>query len=649
MNEYQLSPAPTVAQPSSDVPRIPATSDILLEMRMPLDLDISADGTRVAFVVAEYVPGKQRHCRRIWVTETAPGQARPLLNGQRDEVCPRWSPDGKHLAFLTRPEGEKTRPQLHLVAAEGGTPQILCTMPNGVSELAWAPDGSCISFLAQEDEAAPDDPKVLRPARPRRLWTVRPDQNIPAVITPEHLTIREYTWAPDSRQLAVYYSEGAEETDWYHSHIGVVAATGGAVHKTVHLHQPARSLAWSPECTHLAYLSGKWSDPGRGAGDIFLVSLADGQVRNLTPGILSSFAWCCWLPTGRELLYTAIKGLTHQVGLLEIASGTTRVLEEDFVMQWDQPQLSITPDRHSCATIHSTGQQPYDIWFGTFNVVEESPASITWQRRSRLSPLIEETRDTTPTERISYQSADGRSIHGLFTPPVCRKDNTLPPLYVEVHGGPSGADSDRWYPMTHIFSAHGYAVLRSNYRGSWGYGAAFADEVLGNMGGKDLQDILSGIEYLARQGLIDGKRVCIGGWSNGGFLSAWAITQTSRFKAAIVGAGVTDWYNMHAQTNIPDADLLLLAADPQEDSEAYRRCSPATYASRVSTPTLLLHGELDPVVPVTQAHIFYHALRRRNVPVECVIYPREGHGVGEYDHLRDIVERQLRWFATYVR
>lgn len=649
MNERHISPAPATAQPSPESPRIPATTDILLEMRLPGELDISADGTQVAVVVLEYIPGKQKPRRRIWVAETDRGQPRPLLSGQRDETCPRWSPDGTQLAFITRTESEKEKPQVYLVAAAGGTPRLLCTMPNGVSDLAWAPDGRCISFLAAESKEPPGDPKVLQPAHHMRLWTVHPEQAIPEVITPENLTIREYAWSPDSTHLAVYYSEHPEVTDWYHSHIGVVAATGGAVRRVVHLSLPARALAWSPDSTHIAYLSGKWSDPGRGAGDIFLVSLADGQVRNLTPGIACSPAWCCWLPAGRELLYTALKGLTHQVGILEIASGTTRVLAEDFVMQWDQPQLSITPDRRRFATMHSTGQQPPDIWSGTLHFVDEQPASIAWKRCSRLSSLLEETREITPTERVSYRSADGQRVEGLFTPPVRRKDDPLPPLYVEVHGGPSGVDSDRWYFMTHIFTARGYAVFRPNYRGSWGYGAAFADEVTGDMGGKDLQDILSGVEYLTRQGLVDGNRVCIGGWSNGGFLSAWAITQTDRFKAAMVGAGITDWHTMHAQTNIPDADILLLAADPLEDSDAYRRCSPLTYVSRVTTPTLLLHGESDPIVPVSQAYIFYRALHRRNVPVECVIYPREGHGTIEYDHLRDVFERQLRWFDTHVR
>ena len=618
-------------------------------MRTPVDLDISADGRRVAFMVVEYVPGEQKRRPRIWVTDTEHREPRPFLSGRSAETCPRWSPDGKQLAFITLPEGEKEKPQLHVIAAEGGTPRLVCKMPNGVSNLAWAPDGSRISFLALEGEEPKDDPKVLQPARHKRLWTVYPDQALPSVITPENLTIREYTWSHDSKQLAVYYSEGPDETDWYHSHIGVVAANGGAVREVVHLHLPASSLTWSPDDTSIVYHSGKWSDPGRGAGEMFLVSLADGRVRNLTPGITCSPTWSCWLPDGRELLYTAVKGLTHQVGLLDIADGTTRVLEEDFVMWFDQPWLSTTPDCRSFATIHSTGQQPPDIWSGTLDFVDERPASITWKRLSRLSPLIEETREIAPTERISYTGVDGQRIEGLFTAPARSEDGRLPPLYVEVHGGPSGAYCDGWFFATHIFTAHGYAIFRPNYRGSWGHGAAFADAVIGDMGGKDLQDILSGVEALVQQGKVDGNRVCIGGWSNGGFLSAWAVTQTDRFRAAMVGAGITDWHNMHAQSNIPDADILLLAADPLEDSDAYRRCSPITYAARVTTPTLILHGEDDPAVPVAQAYAFYRALRERNVPVECAIYPREGHGVVEHDHVRDTIERQLRWFEKYMK
>lgn len=634
---------------SPDSSHMPATLAMLLEARTPIDLDISNDGKRVAFTVMENIPGEQKHRLRIWVTDTTTREARPFLSGKRDEICPRWSPDGKYLAFITQPGGEKEKPQLHLIAAEGGTSRLVCKMPNGVSELAWAPDGSRITFLALEGEQPKSDPKVITPARHNRLWAIYPDQALPEPLTPTDLTVREYTWSPDSKRIALYYSSGSDLTNWYHSHIGVVSSAGGTVRKVVHLSWPARKLAWSPDSQQIAYISGQWSDPGRGSGDIFSVSLKDEQVRNLTPGIGCSPTWCCWLPNGRQLLYTAVKGVSHQVGLLDAADGAITVLEEDFVMYRDQPWLAITPDRRHCATIRSTDQQPFDTWSGALSFADGQPASIEWHRLSQLNPLIEETVEMAKTERITYESVDGWHIDGLFTPPVNAKHGELPPLYVEVHGGPSGTSCDTWYHVTHFFTNNGFAVFRPNYRGSWGHGAAFADAVLGDMGGKEFQDILNGVEYLVQQGKVDGNRVCIGGWSNGGFLSAWAISQSKRFRAAMVGAAITEWLNQHAQSNIPDADIMLLGADPLENPNAYYRCSPMTFANRVTTPALILHGEDDPVVPVAQAYAFYRALRERNVPTECVIYPREGHGVAEHDHLGDVLQRQLRWFEKYIQ
>jgi dipeptidyl aminopeptidase/acylaminoacyl peptidase len=645
------------------------TLDIILEMRSPDDINISPDGKRVAFVVWEIVPDEPKRRGRIWIADTAGGEARPFTKGKRGESCPRWSPDGKQLAFISKAEGEKEKPQLYLMPAEGGEARQVSKMPNGVSDLAWAPDGSRIAFLSLEGEEPKSDPKVIGPGRHRRMWTVRPDHDIPEPVIPAGITVWEYSWSPDSKQLALYYSTGPDDTDWYRGQVGVVAAGGGAVRQVTHLTWQARAFAWSPDGKQIAYISGRWSDPGRGSGEIFTVSLESGETRNLTPGITFSPTWCCWFPDGRHLLYTACKDVTHQVGVLDSSVGTITLLEEDFVMQWDQPTLSTTPDRRCFATIHSDSRHPQDAWFGELTYLlsdrlsgartkfvgglsitaeGDKPGGIQWRRLSRLNPIAEETLALSATERISYESVDGWRIDGLFTPPLTRKNDALPPLYVDVHGGPSGAECDFWDGVTQLFAAAGYAVFKPNMRGSWGHGMAFADAVLGDMGGKDFQDILNGVEYLVKQGLVDGNRVGIGGWSNGGYLTAWAVTQTNRFKAAMMGAGISDWHNMHAQSNIADADVLLLAADPLADSEVYRKHSPITYAGRVTTPTLILHGEDDPFVPVAQAYAFYRALRERNVPVELVVYPREGHGLSERAHFRDAIERHLRWLERYL-
>ena len=650
MNEAHHSISEKEKSHSPSIAHALTTLELVLEMRVPGTVEISADGKQVAFVVYSRVPGEQKYRGSIWVAQTdGSAEARPVTSGKHGETSPCWSPDGEKLAFVTRPEGEKEKPQLHIISLEGGEPELICKMPAGVSDLTWAPDGSRIAFLSLEGEEPKDDPKVLAPARHRRLWSVRAGHTIPEAVTPRDVTVIEYNWSPDSKFLALYSSNGPEETDWYRGQIGVVAAQGGAIRQLTSLKLPARALAWSPDGKQIAFLSGRWSDPGRGASDIYAVSLETLQVRNMTPGIESSPTWCTWLANGSHLLVAMVKQVTHQIAVLDSRDGSMRLLEEDFVMQRDMPSLSITSNHRVCATMHSSSQLPRDIWSGTLTFEDDLPTNIEWRRLTRLNPLAEELLPPVQTERIRYQSADGQLIDGLFTLPTATHGESLPPLYVNVHGGPSGAECDYWSGTDMAYLAAGYAVFRPNYRGSWGQGMAFADAVMGDMGGKDLQDILSGVEYLAREGKVDGGRVAIGGWSNGGYLSAWAVTQTKRFKAAMMGAGISDWLNMHAQTNISDADVMMMGADPLENPDAYYRSSPITFAGRAQTPTLILHGEDDPAVPVAQAYAFYRALRERDVPVECVVYPREGHGLGEWDHLRDATERQLRWFETYVK
>jgi dipeptidyl aminopeptidase/acylaminoacyl peptidase len=639
---------------TNDSRRVPITASSWLEMRLPGDIAISPDGKQVAFEVSVRPPGQDEMRTGIWLGEIAGGEPRPLTKGQMTDSSPRWSPDGKHLAFTAKDEGEKAKPQLHMIEIESGEIRQVCTMPNGVSELAWSPDGSRIAFLSLEGEELQSDPRVITPGheRHRRLWTVRPDYDTPEPVTPEGFTVWEYIWSPDSTQLALYYSTGAEVTDWYHAQIGVVPANGGAIEQLTRFaprERQASALTWSPDGKHIAFASGRWSDPGRGGGDIYQLSLENGSMSNLTPGVEISFTWLAWFPDSQRILYTAVDGVQHQTGILHTDNGHTTALDRKFVMQWDQPYLSPTADLGTFATVHSTSQQPPDVYTGTLKYAGDEITGIEWQRLSRLNPIPEETYAWATSQPIRYQSVDGVFVDALFTPPVKQADDELPPLFVNVHGGPSGAWCDDWSSFyTQMLASAGYAVLRTNYRGSWGRGVDFANGVIGDMGGKDFQDIMHGVNYLIDQGLVDGERLAIGGWSNGGYLSAWAVTQTTRFKAAIMGAGISDWFNMHAQTNIADADMLLLDADPLDNPEAYQRSSPIIYAARVTTPTLILHGENDPAVPVAQAYAFYRALCERHVPVELVVYPREGHGVREKAHGLDANKRVLRWLEQYV-
>jgi dipeptidyl aminopeptidase/acylaminoacyl peptidase len=619
---------------------------------------ISPDGKQIAYLVSEWLPDQERACNRLWLADSAGVEARPLTKGPRRDNAASWSPDGRYLAFASKIEHENgsSRFQLHSMDLTTGEERQIGSVPNAVSNVTWSPDGKHIAFCTLEGKEPQQDPHVQNTAGERhlRLWTIRPDDDSPEPITPDGFTIWHYAWSPDSRKFALYYATGSEETDWYTGQIGLVAASGGAIHQISQLKRQAFALTWSPDGTRLGYVSGEWSDPDRGGGDIFVHSLAHGQTHNVTPGIDWSPVWLKWYPDGQRILCAGWAGLTTRIAVLNEATGAITTITDDFLIgdrHW--PHLSTTADMQHLAATHSE-LHPYDIWSGELNIRKGRTPSLTWQRVTQLNPIAEETLELTGPEHISYQSVDGWSIQALVTWPKQQPANALPPLIVHIHGGPSACWQDDWdgYFSQNLVAA-GFAVLRPNIRGSMGSGVAFADAVVSDMGGKDFQDILAGVDYLVDRKLVDSMRIGIMGWSYGGFMTSWAVTQTRRFKAAVMGAGICDFHSFHAQTNIQDWDMRFLGTinnpiNPLTHPGDYREHSSITYAGRVTTPTLIVHGERDACVPINQAYAFYRSLREQNIPTELVSYPREGHGPQERAHILDYMQRTLAWFQRYL-
>ncbi len=377
---------------------------------------------------------------------------------------------------------------------------------------------------------------------------------------------------------------------------------------------------------------------------------AGGEARNLTPGVGFSPSWVQWTPDGKRLLYCGWDGVSGQVGLIEEASGALTTLTPDVVAGGNGwPRLSASADVTSIATMISSPEHPAEVYLGTLNGAGKKSA-LTWRRLTWTNPLAEETWAIVPSQRLTYAGADGWEMQALYTPPLRHAGPGAPPMILIVHGGPSAAHQDDyggWIGQSLV--AKGFAILRPNQRGSLGRGVAFADGVLGDMGGKDFEDLMRGVDEAVARGLADPDRLAIAGWSYGGFMTAWGVTQTTRFKAAMMGAGISDYHSFHAQTNIQAWDERFLMATPNEQPEVYRQRSPITFARNVTTPTLIIHGEKDPCVPVNQAYAFYHALRERGVPVELAVYPREGHGFAERDHVAEWVERMIGWMERYVK
>jgi dipeptidyl aminopeptidase/acylaminoacyl peptidase len=648
-------------------PRTPLTFEATLAIRTPADPQLTSDGRLVAFTLNEWLPDQPKPRERIWVVDVeGTGEPRPFTDGPKGDTSPRWSPDGATLAFVSeRDDADKGHPQIYLQPRAGGSARRLCRMPNGVGRLQWSPDGGRIAFLSSEGAPHTSGPKVNEELRHTRLWTVRPESDTPELVTPPDVTVWRYAWSPDSTQLAVFYSTRPGETEWYRGQLGLVSAHGGAVRQITRLTRQAEAPTFSRDGKTLYFILGEWSDRGLVGGEVCALDLTTdgGAPRTLTPGIEISISWLRELPDGR-LLYAAWDNLANQVGLLDPATGHLTPLTPNFWLgdgAW--PRLSITPDGARFAATHCDAAHAVDVWLGELDAQDSKSGSngktpsdaVAWRELTRLNPLAEETLALATSRRIAYEGAGGWRIEGFFTPPLDARRGTPPPLVLLVHGGPTSAFRESYLQTAtltertvQLLAAAGFAVLWVNPRGSIGRGVVFADAVLGDPGGGDYEDLRRGVDYVVAQGWADGERAGIFGWSYGGFMTAWAVTQTPRFKAAVMGAGICDFHSFHAQSNIADWDMRVLAADPLERPEWYRQHSAITYARRVTTPTLILHGEVDPSVPVNQSDAFYRALRERGVPTELAIYPGEGHGIRERDHLRDLFARLIRWFETYL-
>ena len=631
------------------------TPEDVLTLKVVSEVQLSPNGDRVAFVVGDpNLTDARKPGTVLWTVPVSGGEPAAFTRGPRTDRTPRWSPDGKALAFLSD-RAEAGKFQIHLIPASGGEAVALTSAKGEVSDLAWSPDGGRIAFLMtdsrteaeEQREKERDDPLVLdQDLKPTRLWTLDVADRRMTLVTPGEVHVHEFAWSPDGDRFALVACDTPHSDAWFTAWLGVVPATGGPAETVCRMYpRQIGAPAWSPDGHQIAFLSCTWSDAGIVGGDVYLAPASGGIPRCLTEGHPRNVTCIDWSPDGREILYVAHENGGSAVGRLSVADGVARTLttERMVLAERGQPRFSLDRARRAFAAAREDVTRPRDVWAGPF----DGP----WRRLTDLNPQLKGVA-LGEVEAISWKGTDGLDIPGLLFRPAGFEAGRRYPTVVQIHGGPASVWPWRfhaaWNDWAHLLAARGFAVLLPNPRGSFGWGVRFTEANLGDRGGLDYEDILAGVDHLVQAGIADPDRLGVGGWSYGGYLTAWAVTQTTRFRAAVMGAGISNWLSFHGTTEIPTWDTLFYRASPYEGTLQTQR-SPITHIRKARTPTLILHGQSDTCVPVSQAYEFYRGLREQGVETELVAYPREGHPILERNHQRDLLDRVLGWFERHLK
>jgi dipeptidyl aminopeptidase/acylaminoacyl peptidase len=624
---------------------------------------ISPDGSQVAYTVSrprapeeDTLPGLRARSE-LWVVAASGGEPRPVIVAPASAGSPAWSPDGSQLAFLYQG-------QVHVVDAnERGEPEPLTAHPAGVMSFRWSPDGSALAFAARvpEDPAdlerrrRGDDVQVaegaylpwvypLQAPRPVRLHVQDLLSGEVEVLTPAEWMVRDMVWAPDSHRLAVQVTEGRDaDSEQMFRQIWMVSRGGASPEVFAPTAGKLGPMTFSPDGTQLAWLGAiALNDPI--AQSLFVGE--PGQAgRLLTPGWEATITALTWHEPD-AIHVVAVESTRTAVHRVSAATG-----EASFVMGRGAEifqMMTLAADGRTAAFPASTWQHPQEVFVGDLRA-----GSLA--RSTHHNPFLEGIR-LGVQETVSYTARDGLRIDGILIHPLDRPAGEgRPPLAILPHGGPEGIDLDGWgtnalYPAQ-VLAGAGYAVFRPNYRASGGRGVDFSRGDHRDLGGREFDDVLDGIDYLHAQGLADGNRVGISGTSYGGFFSAWAGTRhADRFRLAIPFAGISNWMSFTGTTDIPwEMSLVHWDLLPWENPLLMWERSPLAWISESSTPMVIGHGLVDERVHPEQMIQLHQFLRLRGVPTELVLYPREPHGLLERQHQLDYMRRILEAFETYVR
>ena len=559
-----------------------------------------------------------------------------------------WSPDSRSLAFLSDAE-KPGQFQLYVAQPGSSSARQLTRLKGFLASPAWSPDGKSIALLFTENalraagplEAVPQETgSIGQEILEQRIATIDLATGTIEQVSPADLYVYEYDWSPDSGSFAVTAAHGSGDNHWYVAQLEVIDRHTRKVRSVLKTEMQIAVPRWSTDGTRIAFIGGLMSDESIASGDLFVISAMGGSPRNLTAHGAGSTFWFTWLPHSPSILTAdAIDGAS---GLRQVnsQSGAMRLLWQGAETITGPGEfargVSLAADGKTMALIRESFNDAPSLWLGQVGAWRPLLKSSTSAAVPRWGKA----------ENLRWVS-DEWSVQGWLVPPAAVEPNRLYPMVVWPHGGPAWLNAParaQQLDYATVLASQGYYVFLPNARGSAGFGETFKRANIKDMGGGDLRDILAGIRHVVATHPVDDRRVGISGWSYGGFMAMWAITQTERFRAAVAGAGCSDLLSYYGENGIDEWLIPYFGASVYDDPAVYAKSSPINFIKRVHTPTLLVVGDSDVESPPPQSYEYWHALKTLGVKTELIIYPHEGHEFSDPAHVLDRMQRTVSWF-----
>jgi len=688
---FSVSIAQAQATPAAQAPAAPDRAHIeevlngLGRVHSFRQVAISPDGKRLAWVEGTREGAEIRVAPLLSLDKSQQVTAvtKPGQHCNEEQIV--WEPDSKALAFFS----DCAQPQqadLYLSKMDGGPARRITELKGYVEAPAFSPDGKSVAFLYVEGATRPagalaamkppsgvigeDGIEIQRVAVAHIYADKLPASGLvaPTMATPANLHVYEFDWRPDSKGLAYVAADPPGENNWWVAKLYTQALNEApqAIFAPSEITGALRGLQiavprWSPDGKQIAFIGGLMSDQGVTGGDVWMIPAMGGAARNLTPRRPSTPVWIEW-NDNRSLYVSELAGSDSRLVRLLLQSDPSgsnlRVNAESTIFHVPanigdgrmEASLSFTADHALFVFQESTFSNPPEI----FTARTATPATSGSADNDAVSKLSHINDGVKPAwgKSVSLDWKSGQfQVQGWLTLPKDYDAAKRYPLIVVVHGGPASAAVPRWRTgalSAAAFSALGYFVLEPNPRGSFGHGEEFTQANRADFGYGDLRDILTGVDKAEAGYAIDPNRVGITGWSYGGFMAMFAVTQTGRFKAAVAGAGISDWESYYGENSIDQWLTPYFGAPVYDNPAVYARSSAINFIRQARTPTLVVVGERDGECPAPQSFEFWHALRARHVPTRLVVYPNEGHMFTDPAHQRDVMERTAEWFAHYL-